>query len=255
MLVVALVAAVAVSMAPSPPAFAGLTKASKACTSLIVVGVRGSGETANSGSIPYFGKPASLAAKNMVSRIKRSGTYRYAGLPYDAKRVNPFTYNNSVADGVKLLTGVLRSIKKNCGTGTRFAIIGYSQGAQVIRESVAKLEHAVRAQIITVGLIGDPRRRGYNKSPAEIGYNEDFDRGMLKGSGKLGAGKTFDGLLNASKVASFCVKGDYVCNDTIGTTWGQGWNAIWHTDFYNWTSSAKTIGLGLYTRLVNNGFR
>ena len=75
----------------------------------------------------------------------------------------------------------------------------------MIRDSVAKLEHAVRAQIVTVGLIGDPRRRGYNVRPAEIGYNEDFDKGTLRGGGKLGAGKSFQGLLSSTKVSSFCV--------------------------------------------------
>ncbi|MEV5001498.1 cutinase family protein [Nocardioides sp. LML1-1-1.1] len=255
LLAVTLAALLAVALAPASPAHAGLTKASRACTSLVVVGLRGSGEAADSGSIRYFGQPASKAAKNMVSRIKRSGTYRYAGIPYDAKRVNPVTYGASVADGVKLLTGVLRSIKKSCGTGTKFALIGYSQGAQVVRESVAKLEQPVRAQIVAVGLIGDPKRRGYDQRPAEIGYNENFDRGTLAGSGKLGAGRTFEGLLKATKVASFCVKGDWICNDTVGTTWGQGWATDWHTGFYNWDSSARTIGFGLYTRLVNNGFR
>lgn len=255
LLAVLFVASLFVTVGPAAPASAGLTKVSKACTSLIVVGLRGSGETANSGSIPYFGRPASLAAKNMVSRIKRQGTYRYAGIPYDAKKVNPHTYAGSVADGVKLTTGVLRSIRRNCGTATRFALIGYSQGAQVIRESVAKLEHSVRAQIVTVGLIGDPKRRGYNVRPSEIGYVENFDRGTLRKGGILGAGATFAGRLSSTKVASFCVPQDYICNATAGTTWGQGWNAVWHTGFYNWTSSTRTIGLGLYTRLVNNGFR
>lgn len=255
LLAVTLAALLAVALAPASPASAGLTKASRACTSLVVVGLRGSGEAADSGSIRYFGKPASKAATNMVSRIKRTGTYRYAGIPYDARRVNPVTYGASVADGVTLLTGVLRSIRRSCGTGTRFALIGYSQGAQVVRESVAKLEQSVRAQVVAVGLIGDPKRRGFDQRPAEIGYHEDFDRGTLAGSGKLGPGRTFEGLLRSTKIASFCVKNDWICNDTVHTTWGQGWATDWHAGFYSWDSSARTIGFGLYTRLVNNGFR
>lgn len=251
----ALLATLIVCLVPAAPAAAGMTKSTKACPALIVVGLRGSGETASSGSIPYFGKPASSAAKNMVSRIKRTGTYRYAGIPYDAKAVNPFTYPASVADGVKLTTGILRSLRSKCGTSTRYALIGYSQGAQVVRESVAKLEYAVRTQIVAVGLIGDPKRRGYDTRPSEIGYVENFDLGTLKKGGILGAGATFEGRLRATKVASFCVPKDYICNATAGTTWGQGWNAIWHTGFYNWDSSIRKIGLGLYTRLVNNGFR
>lgn len=253
--IVSLIATLVMAVAPISPASASLTQVSKACTSLIVVGLRGSGESRTSGSIPYFGAPASNAARNMVTRIKGTGTYRYAGIPYDAKKVDPRTYGASVADGVKLTTGILRSIRNNCGTKTRFALIGYSQGAQVVRESVARLEPAVRAQVVAVGLIGDPKRRGYDVRPSEIGYVENFDRGTLKKGGILGAGTSFEGRLSSTKVASFCVPNDYICNATTGTTWGQGWNAVWHTGFYNWDSSTRAIGLGLYTRLANNGFR
>lgn len=257
-LIVALLLVLGSSLAFFPsPAQAALTYKSTACTSLIVVGVRGSNQSMSSGSVYGFGPQASGAAKNMLSRIKRTGTYRYAAIPYDAKLsfTNPWVYEASKNDGVSLLKSILTSLRSKCGTATKFALIGYSQGAHVIRGAVAELSYSVRSQIAAVGLIGDPRRRGFNLSSPDIGLQQTFSSGALYGSGLLGAGTGFNNYLSSSKVATFCHKSDPVCNRP-GSLFTWNYFSSWHhTDFYKQSSSVSTIGNGLYTRLYNNGFK
>lgn len=252
-LAVALVAALIATTAVSAPASAAMTSTSTACTNLIVLGFRGSGQSMGSGSVYGFGPQLSVAAKSMMGRVKRTGTYRFAGIAYTASKVGP-GYYTSVNDGVNYAAPIINYLGSRC-TSSRFALLGYSQGAHVVRNVMPKLSSSVRSRIVLVGLVGDPKRRGFNVSPAEVGYQEMFNSGTLYGSGALGAGTSYSAYLGnaASKVATFCVKQDPVCNRP-GASLQWGWfSTVMHTTYY--TNNSSTIGFGLYTRLSANGFR
>lgn len=255
-LVTVLLTAFAVSFEAST-AQASLAPTATQCTNLIVLGARGSGETMSSGSISGFGPEVSAAAKNMISRIQRSGTYRYGSIPYAAASVGP-NYWGSVNDGAALAARIVNSISNSCGNRSKFALIGYSQGAHLWRSAMPQLSAAARANVIVVGLIADPKRRGFDVNPSELGYHETFNSGTLYGSGILGAGGQFSTwLINANtKVATFCVRGDPVCNFPANNAFN--WSAFsvnTHALYYQGSGAVGSIGFGLYTRLVSNGFR
>lgn len=259
------VIATTAGFASAAPSDAALTNVSTQCTNLVVVGLRGSEQSFSEGSVRGFGTEVSGAATNMLSRIHRSGTYRFAAIPYAAKLKNKYgaydlgTYNASVAEGASMTVNILNNLATSCGTRSKFVLIGYSQGAEVIRRAVANrsLSSTARKDIIAVGVIADPTRRGYNVSPSEIGYNEDFNTGTLMSSGLRGAGARYtDWLSDANnKVASFCQKADGVCNyENAGSLWNVMTGPA-HTQFYRSGNRPSLIGLGLYTRLVHANFR
>lgn len=237
------------SLLLTPASASALTAKSTACTDLIVLGARGSGAGMSDGSVYGFGRVLSPIATNMVSRVKRSGTYRFAALPYEAAPYGIGSgYDRSVQDGGALGASIVGSLAAKC-PGSRFALLGHSQGAQVWRLAISKMSTTARSRIVAVGLVGDPRRRGFAQSPSEVGYHETFNTGAFANSGVFGAGTPFTSWLTSasSKVATFCPKGDHVCN-TGGTI-----SEYWHSTFYIERSSS--VGYGIYTRLAANGFR
>lgn len=84
-------------------------------------------------------------------------------------------YDQSVEKGVKELTKVLQLENTHCPK-TRIVLVGYSQGAHVIGDMLAKTTPTIRKQIVRVALFGDPKltlpEGSLSGSPDRIVANE-----------------------------------------------------------------------------------
>ncbi len=132
---------------------------------------------------------------------------------------------------------------------TKFALVGYSQGASVVRWAIRDLPDSLKDKVVLVGLIGDPERRGFNQTTPEIGHHVFFTSGTtMYGSGALGAGPVLP-KRRGSAVVTACHLNDDICNRSGAFSMSA------HTGYYQSTTGASKIGSGFYIALFNNGFR
>ena len=116
-------------------------------------------------------------------------------------------YKESVNDGVQWLTGHLETYQYSAGCrATRFILSGYSQGAQVVADSVASLPATYRHLIAGVLLFGDPQFNGQNEPSDRSTYDTD----------RYGALSSTDGTRKfpnwlSGHVWSYCHQNDPIC--------------------------------------------
>lgn len=112
-------------------------------------------------------------------------------------------YGASKADGIANADGMMGAIAAECPS-SKFAIIGYSQGADVAGDLAARIGHgqgAVGAEKVSgVGLLSDPRRSEHDRlvGPPVPGNGAGGPR--LEGFGAL-----------TDQVRTFCTVGDLYC--------------------------------------------
>ncbi|PJI93815.1 cutinase family protein [Luteimicrobium subarcticum] len=192
---------------------ASATVSSASCANVVQIVVRGSGEGAGSSPSGNVYKSGGFGKMYVVSSRVSSGTkksVRTVGLNYPAAILPtteaPLGYGQSEGIGRSRLAAELNRLAGAC-PGSRTVLIGYSQGAHVIgdvlsKDNPVKLSAAAKAKVAAVFLTGDPVRR----------YGESFNRGSGVGGGKLPnrAAGQLSGV--ASRLNSFCYKGDMFCD-------------------------------------------
>jgi hypothetical protein len=149
------------------------------CPELELVGVRGSGTTS----------PLGTTVTDVINRVRqqmpdRGSAMSVKDLEYPAIAVAfdpdfPPGYPASVRKGVLALTKYIRThVRSDCGPHTPLYLIGYSQGAQVVGDTyqgigvtapTAALTPVERAHIHGVVMIADPRFRGSQPGPINVG--------------------------------------------------------------------------------------
>ena len=116
-------------------------------------------------------------------------------------------YRQSVQAGISWLTAYLEAPPSQPGCGqSRFVLSGYSQGAQVVADTVTALPSNYQSRIAAVVLFGDPQFNGHSAADRST-YIRGRD-GVL--SGISGARPEYPSWL-AGKVLSFCHADDPVC--------------------------------------------
>lgn len=126
--------------------------------------------------------------------------------PYPATLLNPL-YPVSVQAGITAATAELVATRQHCPL-TKFALVGYSQGADVAGDLGSQIANGLTAipadRLVGVGLIADPKR-----SPSDplIGT-------PVPGTGVLG---TRPAGFGSVPVVTFCAPGDVVCSYTGGS--------------------------------------
>jgi len=223
--VLAIVAAVGFLVLPAQPAPAS------SCSALLVVGVRGSGE-AYEAKTAGMGPEVFAAYSQIAPRVH--GTQPY-GLPYPAVPVLPLSqlgsaYWQSLSYGDHMLYQYVSQEVTACPY-QRIALIGYSQGAHVIGDTLKNLTAGQRALIAQILLFGDPR---FN--PAISG----IDRGDYNPSlqGVFGA-RTIASLWY-SKMRDYCALHDPVCNYSTANIAG----CISRCAHYQYVTSGKAAFAG-----------
>jgi hypothetical protein len=193
------------------PVAAHAVASSATCASTVVVVVRGSSETAGTHKSPVGATYASggfgmsiTAAHDVQSGT--TGTVRIVAVDYPAVIVGwNDGYVTSEAKGVTNLRYEVNWLAKNCPS-SKIALIGYSQGAQVVGDVLDKttptqLTSAAKTAIKAAVIYGDPTYRVGEPFDHGGGLNNGFL--IPRGSGNL---STF-----ASRLYSYCLPGDAFC--------------------------------------------
>jgi hypothetical protein len=187
------------------------------CPTARIYGVRGSGEKAND-SGGYGGTVAEVVSG--VIQANPGATAEpidYPAVPIGYGGVNYGTeYDRSVQAGrVKLATTINRWWTGPCGSVSPILLVGYSQGAQVAADVYQGwLLPRVKARVLGITLLADPRFRGGQATPVNRGT---YDRRLNGVYDIPGTPRTW--AASESGVArSYCTWGDPVCNVT--------WNSL-----------------------------
>lgn len=221
------------------------------CTKIEIIFARGSGQNTNEEEAQAFFKKIGdrLKDSTFLAQTKYElGTEKYGGYQYPAVAVNNwsfanaigaslssgtyFAYGDSVKQGVGELQSYLSQRYNKCkSTGTQYILGGYSQGAQVIGQTLSLLSREIRDKIVFVGLFGDPKLhlpegegwnppacRGKDYSPwRRVAPNCDTD------NGSLGSRTPYlpDDMKN--KTGLWCYAQDSVCDiGALGEMSGHG---------------------------------
>ncbi|MET0929283.1 MAG: cutinase family protein [Aeromicrobium sp.] len=199
------------------------------CADVVVLGVRGSGQAADQNL--GVGKEVLRTVTDLARRVeRRDGTsMRLDAVRYDASgTATGSTYFEHVSAGARLLGRQARDLVAQC-PGSRLAVVGFSQGADVVHEFADDVRPALARRIALVGMIADPRR-----NPADSIHQWSYAPDPVPHPGLLGAGAPVDADVRAVAI-SFCVKGDEVCSG--GGVVGERTSAT-HRFFYEKPATA-----------------
>ncbi|MFI9262221.1 cutinase family protein [Streptomyces sioyaensis] len=117
-----------------------------------VVGLRGTLQS--SGTNTQGDAALGDAVGAVVNKLRQGNKEIHPyGVPYPASFVNP-RYDTSVADGIEMTKAVL--VEHAECSDEKIVVVGYSQGAEVIRKALGELPPDVRARISGIALFGDP---------------------------------------------------------------------------------------------------
>jgi acetylxylan esterase len=189
----------------------GVTATTVTCKPVTFVGVRGSGE--DPFAYEGLGEPVQdvknrLVAAGLTNMDVVAVAYPATGADYLSGTYPP-DYRDSVADGIDAVNATLIQINRDCPL-TQIVVITYSQGAHAT-DGVRFLPTAVQNQIKAMVLLGDPL---FN--PALTTINKGtfsanlYGVWVTPGPEALPARQFSTNM--TSKVASYCLAGDPVCN-------------------------------------------
>ncbi|MFI2335333.1 cutinase family protein [Nocardia rhamnosiphila] len=240
--VVAAVAATYSVTTPAQQAETQLKASVTECHDMVTISVAGRGDTPAQGTTKLLvdanGNPLPAAlsgdhSSEWVDPVVNApaddvdpGSYAAVYIAYPA---NMATYEDAVTTGVANTQQVMREIAQAC-PDTRFAIVGYSEGADVVRRVAMEVGHQEQqdggyaivdpAKVTGVVILADSgRSAGDGPFPGAQNPNgnpDNFDQ-LYQNGGKpvpgqgAVAGTSGDfGALNG-KIASFCSDGDLTC--------------------------------------------
>ncbi|MFI6866462.1 cutinase family protein [Nocardia sp. NPDC050406] len=169
------------------------------CPDLYVVAAPGTWET--SLDDPRQGM-LSMVTDGLPSNVRSDYVnYPATALPWEGE-----VYGRSKMEAFTRARGLVSSMAQQCGT-TRFALLGYSQGADAVGDLAAEIGTGLGVvpadRVAAVGLIADPRR-----SPLDPLVGPP-----VPGAGAGGPRPTGFGWLSP-RVRTFCAVGDLYCSTT-----------------------------------------
>ncbi|MGW5386720.1 cutinase family protein [Nocardia sp. NPDC003963] len=240
--VVAAVAAAYSVTTPTQQADTQLKASVTECHDMVTISVAGRGDTPAEGTTKLLvdanGKPLPAAlsgdhSSEWVDPVVNApaddvdpGSYAAVYIAYPA---NMATYEDAVTTGVANTQQVMREIAQAC-PDTQFAVVGYSEGADVVRRVAMEIGHQEQqdggyaivdpGKVTGVVILADSgRSAGDGPFPGAQNPNgnpDNFDQ-LYQNGGKpvpgqgAVAGTSGDfGALNG-KIASFCSDGDLTC--------------------------------------------
>jgi hypothetical protein len=212
-----------------------------ACSTVGLVFARGSGQPLGYREAPrFFQKLAARLGPTVATTSYELGSGAHGGARYPAAGVGTDstqeilnvvdawtgvaggTYRSSVESGAGELAAYLAARTAVC-PGERQVVGGYSQGAQVVGDGVARTSPEARARITFVALFGDPRLdlpegkgwfppacRGSARSPWRRG-----NAGCFTDNGLLGARQPYVPGDLVNRTGSWCHRNDPICNGNV----------------------------------------
>ncbi|WP_040835203.1 cutinase family protein [Nocardia brevicatena] len=212
------------------------------CHDMVTISVAGRNDTPREGTTKMLvganGEllPAALAGDhnsewvdpvvNAPADDVEPGSYAAVYIAYPA---NMATYEDAVTTGVANTQQVMREIAQAC-PDTKFSIVGYSEGADVVRRVAMNVGHQEPgadgygivdpADVLGVVILADPgRSAGDGPFPGAqnpYGNPDGFDRQYQNGAAPVSGRGALPGTSGGfgaldGKVASFCSEGDLTC--------------------------------------------
>lgn len=225
-----LVGLVACSGEPAPAKSAPEPIVDRGCATYTVLGARGSTQdaTKNYG----VGTEIRVTAVALAARLHHSApstTTRIVPINYDASAsATSAAYLQHVADGAELAESQIKKLGQRC-PNTRFVLMGFSQGAQVVHATALDLPDSLAQRVGAVAMIADPRRNP-DDAIVQWTYGTPAPR-----AGRLGAGTPIGANLRQVSI-SFCATGDEICNGSgsAGST-----PSMTHKEFYEQPAHAE----------------
>ena len=214
----AAVTAVAVLAVPVPrdADAATPTRVPHSCPEVFFVAARGSAQSATTdlgigpemvrlfrayrAALIDAGRNTTDTHRTMVT-LASSVDYPAVEAPWPLGSSTTNQYARSVERGVRSLLRHIDALSNRCGATTRFVLAGYSQGAQVVRQSLDRLPTAGRADVLAVVLVSDPQCSGPQLGVRHIGVQRC--RGIL--------GARAVPSWAARRTAQVCLSPDLVC--------------------------------------------
>lgn len=203
------------------------------CKPITVIGVRGSTEPSGLGGQI---KPFVQSLRGHLSGTFRKREVRVIALDYPARNplglVVPWIdqdrsvrnrYETSVNDGKRELVRVLRNLRRSkCLGRTRIVLAGYSQGAQVIHDSIVEGRLAfARKRIAATTFFGDPRFDQSQPHQRKIGNFEANDQGVV--SATFDSTRRVTATLKGFHVDTFCLADDPICGADLRMIVNRDW--------------------------------
>ncbi|MRH92009.1 cutinase family protein [Nocardia sp. SYP-A9097] len=184
-----------------------VANAAPGCPDLNVVAVPGTWETSRDDSGPTG--MLSIVTRGLPRNVRTDYVgYAATALPWEGE-----VYGRSKREAVTNARGIIADMAARC-SATRFALIGYSQGADAAGDLAAEIGtgHGVVPpdRVVAVGLISDPRR---SPTDALIGP-------AVPGTGAGGARVGGFGWLSPN-VRTFCAAGDLYCSVPVDDLAGR----------------------------------
>jgi hypothetical protein len=186
--------------------------AASTCPTMDVVGVRGSGETAN--DYDGYGQTVADVVDHIKSTVPSVQSHEvdypaiavgYGGIKYPSK------YKASISSGRTALNTYIASyLKSTCEKSTHLYLVGYSQGAQVVGDVFQSLDTKAKARVASVVMIGDPRFNGAQKGSFNVGTYSHNLNGVAP-SFSVASKRVISGT---PWIRSYCVAHDPICNWT-----------------------------------------
>jgi cutinase len=215
------------------------------CADVIVLGLRGSGQspTRNAG----VGAEVLRAVRAMAERLQERAdvSVRLEDVPYEAATPSTLTaYEASVDDGVRRLTRQYDRLVADC-PDSRLALVGFSQGAEVVHAFAADLSPARAEPLALAAMIADPRR-----DPDDDIASVSFGDGPAPRPGRLGPGPRFSDATRDAALA-LCVADDEVFSFPVGARAGEPSEV--HRHFYEGAEAARAAGRAMDETLARRG--
>lgn len=206
------------------------------CADLIILGARGSTQNPelNSG----VGTEVRLTTDRLIQVIdKRSGrSVQLEAIDYDSAAVATVDDFMAHAEaGSRSMYQRLRALARQC-QDSRFALLGFSQGAQVVHGSATRMPSALARRVALVAMMADPRR-----DPDDQIRHWSYTRTPATRPGRLGAGDPIDVDLRGVAI-SLCVADDEICNARNAPA---GAPSQTHKHFYELPSSVRSTAAQL----------
>lgn len=214
------------------------------CADLVVVAARGS--TQDPDRNLGVGTEVRVTIEELAHLLHRRSdtTVRVEPIRYDASKTATLAqYQDRVANGSRMMARRLQRLERRC-PDSRFALVGFSQGAQVVHATAADLPAKLAKRVALVAMIADPRQNPTDEIE-RYGYADE----PVTGNGRLGSGSPIDPDLRRAAI-SLCVEGDEICNDE-GAPGGPP--SATHRTFYEKPSTAKVTAERLDRVLRRNG--
>jgi hypothetical protein len=163
----------------------------------------------------------------LVEQLRGGQRVRLEAIRYPASAA---AFDQDVETGRLRLLARHAALRSAC-PHSRFALIGYSEGADVVHRAVATLSAHQASNISVVAVLGDPLRLSTDHVATE-----SYRSGDLKGRGSIHGGPRW-GTVVSERVITFCHADDNVCNAPPSGRTGR--ISTIHRTFYEKRSSAR----------------